>query len=77
MYKSQFFYDVLLLDRITCEFNGTVFRSRQGSLASPNYPASYPNNLDCVFEIDIGSGELLLHIELSTESLKDVLLVSC
>ena len=38
------------------EFVGTcggVFGGQRGSLASPNYPANYDNNLECVYVIEV------------------------
>lgn len=35
---------------------GGTFKGAQGSLTSPNYPSTYPSNIECVWEIETNRG---------------------
>ena len=38
---------------------GYIFTDRQGNLTSPNYPFSYPNNLNCRWTISATAGDYI------------------
>ncbi|KAK2559237.1 Integrin beta-like protein A [Acropora cervicornis] len=40
----------------SCRYN---FKDRQGNLTSPNYPLSYPNNLNCLWAITANPGDYI------------------
>ena len=53
---NRFFFTLLFFPPGLCGYN---FTDRQGNLTSPNYPSSYPNNLNCLWTITATPGDYI------------------
>lgn len=57
---------IVFLASATSHSCGGYLGNPSGTLQSPFYPSSYPNNADCVWEIQVGGN---IHITLTVQTL--------